>query len=262
MVSALAFKLVVTPILVAVVTLAGRRAGPRVAGWILGLPLSSGPASVFLAIEQGPDFAGEASRGMLAGIAAFAAFCLALARTRRIGWPAALAYGLAAFAVVDGLLYLWQPGFVPAALVGIAGIALCSAAMPRPAASAAPVERPRWDLPLRMVMATAVVIAVTSLASYFGPVGTGLISPIPAFASVIAVFTFRHEGADAAALLLGGIVLGALSFTAFFVVVGLFATRIDVVPLYVLASVAAVATSGIVYLVSHRKRDVATPDEA
>jgi hypothetical protein len=56
--SLLAVKLVVTPVMVLAASLAARRWGDAVGGWLVGLPLISGPISVFLAIEQGPAFAG------------------------------------------------------------------------------------------------------------------------------------------------------------------------------------------------------------
>ena len=52
-----ALKLVVTPLFIAATTLVARRWGPGVGGWLAGFPLTSAPVSVFLALEQGPDFA-------------------------------------------------------------------------------------------------------------------------------------------------------------------------------------------------------------
>src|SRR5262249_1129973 len=75
-VTLLVAKLVLTPLLISAVTLAGRRWGPGVSGWLAGLPLTSGPVSVFLAVEQGPQFAMRAALGTLAGLAAVAAFAL------------------------------------------------------------------------------------------------------------------------------------------------------------------------------------------
>src|SRR2546422_11343874 len=76
-------KLVLTPLLIAAVTLAGRRWGPAVGGWLAGLPLTSGPVSVFLALEQGPGFAARAAVGTLAGLGGGGCFCLVDARLAR-----------------------------------------------------------------------------------------------------------------------------------------------------------------------------------
>jgi len=63
----LALKLVLTPALIAVATLVGRRFGPSISGWLVGLPFTSGPVSLFLALEQGTTFAAAARRDRSAG---------------------------------------------------------------------------------------------------------------------------------------------------------------------------------------------------
>ncbi len=55
-------KLLLVPTFIGIVSLAGRRWGPTVSGWLVGLPLTSGPVAFFLALEQGNVFAAQASR--------------------------------------------------------------------------------------------------------------------------------------------------------------------------------------------------------
>ena len=116
----LILKLALTPLLIAVATIArARRWGPAVGGWLAGLPLTSGPqVSVFLAIEQGPRFAGEAAGGTLLGLPAVAAFCLVYAGgARRAPWPVSALLGLIAFAVVA-----WLASWVSTSLPVLAAI--------------------------------------------------------------------------------------------------------------------------------------------
>ena len=54
-------KALLAPLLILLATLAGRRWGPGVGGWLAGLPLTSGPVSLILALEQGPEFAARAA---------------------------------------------------------------------------------------------------------------------------------------------------------------------------------------------------------
>src|SRR5437763_1777798 len=99
-VTALALKLVLTPALIAIATLSGRRWGPSIGGWLVGLPFTSGPVSFFLAIEQGTPFAAAAAAGSIGGAAASAVFAIAYAATaRRFGWPVSLGGASLAFAV-------------------------------------------------------------------------------------------------------------------------------------------------------------------
>ena len=83
-------KLLITPAFIAGATLLARRWGPGAGGTIAGLPLTSAPVSVFLALEQGPAFAAAAAGGTLLGLLSQAALCWtygAVAR-RQGGGPA------------------------------------------------------------------------------------------------------------------------------------------------------------------------------
>ena len=72
----LLLKLVLVPGLIALVTMAGRRFGPRIGGWLNALPLVAGPVLFFLALEQGDQFVAQAALSTLAGLAAVAAFAV------------------------------------------------------------------------------------------------------------------------------------------------------------------------------------------
>src|SRR5713101_3563446 len=101
----LVLKLLVSPLLIAAATLVARRWGPGVGGWLAGFPLTSAPVSVFLALEQGPDFAAGAAVGTLLGLTALAAFCLAYGwAARRVGWAGSALWGLAVFGLSLALL--------------------------------------------------------------------------------------------------------------------------------------------------------------
>ena len=68
--SLLPLKLLVTPLLMWLVSIAARRWGSLVGGLIAGMPLTSGPISVYLALEQGAAFADQSAIGALVGIGA------------------------------------------------------------------------------------------------------------------------------------------------------------------------------------------------
>ena len=50
-------KLSLIPLVIWLATVAGRKWGHAVTGWITGLPLIAGPISIYLALDPGPDFA-------------------------------------------------------------------------------------------------------------------------------------------------------------------------------------------------------------
>ena len=70
------FKLIIIPVMIGSVTLAGRRLGSVVNGLLVGLPLTRGPISLILARQFGLEFAASAAFGNLAGQALMCVFCL------------------------------------------------------------------------------------------------------------------------------------------------------------------------------------------
>lgn len=246
------FKLVLTPALIAGATLVGRRFGPSISGWLVGLPFTSGPVSLFLALEQGTGFAAGAAAGSIGGVAASAIFAVAYAATaRRFRWPASLAVASLAFAAAvlvlralpldSGLplpLLALYAGGVGAALLGIRLI-------PRPGVLEEAPEAPRWDLPVRMVVATGLVIVITSAAPLLGPQLSGLLTTYPVYAGVLAVFAHAQRGGGAAAQVVRGLCYGILAFATFFLAIGALVDRAGVVPAFAVAAVAALLVQGL-----------------
>ena len=106
-------KLLLTPLFVAGLTLIGRRWGPAATGAVAGLPLTSGPVSIFLALEQGKDFAAHAAITTLAGLIAVGAFCLAYALiAARKNWLVSAIAGMIAFFISAALLLFVRIGLM------------------------------------------------------------------------------------------------------------------------------------------------------
>jgi hypothetical protein len=210
-------KLATMPLVIVTATLAGRRYGAGVAGLILGLPIVSGPISVFIAVEQGVDFAREAASGTLLGLIALATYCLSYGfAARRLAWPGALVCGLGATA---SMVWLLETLALPEALVIwvtasaiILAILICPA--PGPALQRKPP--PAWDLPARIIVSTTFMMTVTVFAASIGPTMTGMASTFPVMLSVMAPFTHRVEGQAAVLSMLRGCIEGLVTFALFF----------------------------------------------
>jgi len=67
----LLLKVVLAPVRIAIVTLGARRRGPRIGGWLTGLPTVAGPTLCFFAFEQGERFAARASHGTVVGLVCY-----------------------------------------------------------------------------------------------------------------------------------------------------------------------------------------------
>ena len=76
----LILKLLLIPGFLLLISLAGKRWGPSVAGWLSGLPVVVGPILFFLAIEQGPQFAAQSAVAALSAMFAMIAFCIKIGR--------------------------------------------------------------------------------------------------------------------------------------------------------------------------------------
>jgi hypothetical protein len=212
----LLLKLVLVPGLIALVTLAGRRFGPRVGGWLNALPLVAGQVLFFLALEQGQAFVARAALSTLAGLAAVAAFAViyswaAIARPWwvcvPIGWTAFAALTVAVQAIP------WTAVSGLALALGAFGVApfLLS---PVPEAPA-PAPAPAWDLPLRMAAAVVLVLVVTGLATWLGPRLSGAITPFPIATTILLAFTHAQQGAPAAVGFLRAFLPAMWSFALF-----------------------------------------------
>ena len=220
---ALALKLVLTPVLVGAASLAGRRWGSAVGGWLVGIPFTSAPIALFLALDPGPRFAAEAATGIMAGVASQATFCLAYSwAAQRAGWAPSLLVATIGFAAATAVLNLFvapaQSLFVVMILVLVVSLFLMPGEATPPTGQ---IDFPRWDLPARMVVATAFVVGLTAAAPVLGARLAGLLAPFPLYGSVLAGFAHRIQGAEQAVAVLRGLLLGLFAFASFFLTLAL-----------------------------------------
>lgn len=242
----LLLKLVLTPLLIAAATLAGRRWGPGVSGWLVGLPLTSGPVSLILALQNGTPFAAAAAVGVMGGVTSLCVFCLIYCLCAgRLGWAASALLSVASFFGAAFLCRIADLPLAPTFALVVAVITAVLLVMPRGPSTGRPAPPAAWDLPARMLIAAAFVFGLTSAAASLGPQLSGLLSPFPVFGLVLAAFAHHGQGPSAAARLLRGVVMGSYGFVVFFLVVALAATRLPVAWTFALAGAAALAVNGI-----------------
>jgi hypothetical protein len=216
----LVLKLVLTPAVMVGATLAGRRWGNAVSGWLIGLPLTSGPLVLVLALEHGRAFAARTATGSLSGAIAEAAFCVGWAFGGSVPlFAATLGFAAAAVAVHE------LPLIALVALVPVA-LAVALRLLPPFPARTARVRTPSWDLPTRVVVAVVAILTLSAAATTIGARLTGLLAVYPLYSAVLATFARRLEGRAAAVGLLRGLLVGLFSFAAFYSVLGFALPRI------------------------------------
>jgi hypothetical protein len=236
-VDGLALKLVLTPTLIGVVSLAGRRWGPGVSGWLVGFPLTSGPVALFLALAQGVT---RTSRNLLIGTLLF--FGLGLTSYVRSS-EVPLIDGVPESVTRAGSVRARERGAPArdpdaAPLLALVAVPWSSRAF-FPAESPHPARRPRWDIPARIVVTTTIVLVLTGLATALGPSLTGLLATYPLYGAILSGFAHHLEGPGPAVRVLRGLLLGLFAFAGFFFVLALLIERAGIAQAFAAAIAAA-----------------------
>lgn len=232
----LLFKLTLTPTFIAMASLAQRRWGGAMGGLIAGLPLTSGPVSVFLAVEYGPKFTSHAAVATIFGTVAMSAFCVAYVHaSKRLHYFASALLASAVCAMIILALSALPQSLVLAAGIAYPTLIIFVFLIGVPTSRHSAPKPPNWDLPARMIVAAGMVLLVTSIASVVGPKWSGLLSTLPIFGLVMGTFSHRHSGPAAAHSLLRGFAIGAIGAITYFALVGLLLDMTQLALTYALA---------------------------
>jgi hypothetical protein len=246
----IALKLILAPIIIGGASLAGRRWGPAVSGWLVGMPLTSGPVLFFLALSHDSAFAASAALGTLSGGLSLVVFCLSYAwLAMRFTWPLAITGSLLCYAAVtaimQNLILPLAPLFSLVALVILAGLWL----MPKGTELKTDETEPgRWDIPVRILIGTSFILGLTGIAPFIGPRLTGLLSTIPLYTAILTIFAHRLQGGAGAASVLRGLLLGLFSFAGFFLVLALWIESAGTATSFLAAILTALAIQGLSFL--------------
>jgi len=253
----LLLKLFLVPSLIYAVTLAGRKWGPAVAGWLSAFPIVSGPILLAISLEQGAGFAANAAEGTLMAVLAIIVFSLAYAwASARLGVAGSMAAALAAWGLAVAGLQAVRPPVSVAVLLVLAALFVAPRLFPQiPAqeAAAGAGARRGSDLPWRMLAGAALVMTVSALAAGLGPRLSGFLAMFPVMGTVLVGFSHVHAGRAFAVQLLRGTMLGYFAFAAFCFAVSLLLRAQPVAVSFLAAFVFALTTQLLVKVASSRR---------
>jgi hypothetical protein len=102
-----------------------------------------------------------------------------------------------------------------------------------------------------MLAATGVVFAITAAAPVIGPRLAGLLSPLPVFGIVLAVFSHHAHGPTAAVGVLDGLVIGLLAPAVFFLAVAVALPALGLVAFAVATVAALIAQASTMLALPH-----------
>lgn len=243
----LVLKLILAPIIIGSASLAGRRWGPAVSGWIVGMPLTSGPVIFFVALSHSSSFAANAALGVLSGGLSLVFYALTYSwLATRFQWPVAISGSLLVFAASTAFLqnftYPLLPIFGTVCVVLLLGLSL----MPRDILEKeVETNSGRWDIPIRIVIGTSFILLLTGIAPLIGPRLTGLLTTIPLYVTILAIFAHRDQGPAAAAHVLKGLLYGMFAFTGFFIILSLLIEHTRLAAAFGAATLTALTVQGI-----------------
>jgi hypothetical protein len=201
---------------VAVVLVTLRRGGPRLAGLLAAVPVTSAPALFWLGHDFGPELAAKAATASLYATGLTAVLALAFGvlaprlGTARGGLLALLSTAAVAFitSTFDGGLPL-AGGFTTLALLAAPRL------LPRSHGPAAPGAGLPHELALTVVIAAVLTTAILLLAPLLPARACGLLAALPVIGTVAAVRVQRHSTPAASSAFLRAYISGLTAKAAF-----------------------------------------------
>jgi hypothetical protein len=210
-------KAMLTATTVALLLTVAQLFGRRAAGVLAGLPTVTGPALLWLVLENGASYAVEAATGSVVGCALCALFAFVYERASRSSNAlTAIVLATAASATAAPLAGQLNTGLLPALGAALAIVLALYALMP-PGAVESGRRRfgLRGELFITALVAGVVSGAVALAAPEVGPFWTGVLASPPLIAGVIAIQQHTADGSPAAAAFLRGYVAGLVGRIGF-----------------------------------------------
>lgn len=242
----LAVRLLLTPLVLWVVAVVARRLGPGAGGRLVGLPLTTGPFLVVVALADGPSLAASAARGVVAGQISVVAFCATYAHVARrlrprLALAAALGAGLVSALALTVVTATWV-----AAVVVVTAIAVCLSTWPPVPGAVPPTDERRWETPVRMTVSGSMVAGLSGAARVVGPQVAGVLSSAPVILSVMTPTTHRSGGPSAAVALTRSAVASMPASVVFSAVLAYALNLLPPWPAFLLAGAALLAADALV----------------
>lgn len=211
----LGLKMAIAATIVVLTSIIAEKSRPFIAAMVATLPVSAGPALVFLALDHDDLFIAGTLMGAMATNMSTAAYCLAYsAMAQRAGTVLSLGAALAAWAIANILLRQVDLSLLAslAANVAVYGLAIPLSGRYRTNQRAAAPPRAWYAIPVRALAVACLVLAVTTLSWTLGPYYSGVLAAVPlALSSLIAILHPRIGGPQTAALISNTLV-GLLGF--------------------------------------------------
>jgi hypothetical protein len=218
----------VTAAFVVMASMIDERAGPLIGAMISTLPISAGPAYVFLALDHDRAFVAQSALTSLAVNAATTAFALIYATVAQrrgliLSVPIALGSWLMLAAAIEHASWSLFGALVLNAVIFMVCIPLSHQFQH----VKMPLALRRWyDMPLRATMVACLVVSVVGLSTRVGPAVTGILAVFPIVLTSLMLILQPRIGGPATAAVLANTIWGLVGFG-----IALATLQLSIVPL-------------------------------
>lgn len=248
-----------TALLVVSASAAAEALGPFWGALIASLPVSAGPAYVFLAMRHGADFLAASALSSFAANAATGLFLIiygVLARStsawRGLG-TAVLAWMVTSIAIQRVTWTPFMALLLNLAVYGI-GFAVLDAVRNTEPESAPPARRRSFDLPVRAAAVAAFVSFVVAISPILGPGVTGIMAVFPISLISLIVIVRPRIGGRASSLLAANALRSMLGFGMMLLALHLLIRPWGTVTAFVVALLVSAFWSAALLLQRRRQR--------
>ena len=199
-------KALATALIVISASVVAEALGPVWGAMIASLPVSAGPAYVFLAMQHGPDFVATSTLNSAAANAATGLFLITYGiLTKRMPPWGSLGVAVAVWLAVSLAVQQTAWTMTTAVALNLAvygpGLVFVSRDVAAEFEPARPSQRQWFDLPLRAASVAAFVSLVVAVSAALGPAATGIAAVFPvSLISLIVILRPRLGGPTTARL--------------------------------------------------------------
>jgi uncharacterized membrane protein (GlpM family) len=210
----LAIKMAVAAGFVIAATVIAERAGAFIGSLIVTLPISAGPAYVFIALDHDAEFVARAALTSVYNnvpTALYAVLFVFLAQ--RFNAAVSVGAGLMMWFATTWLLHRFDWTLMPAILINVVAVVFLFFLVRRFREAPMPRLPLRWtDLLLRALIVGALIGAVVALSFTIGPEMTGVLASFPATFTSTMLILHRRVGGKATAAVMAHSLVGLLGF--------------------------------------------------
>jgi hypothetical protein len=210
----LGFRMAVAAAFVVTASFIAEHSGPAIGALVATLPISAGPAYVFLALDHDSAFVAQGALTSLPINAATISLgltytLLAQRHNLLISVGAAVAVWLGIAAIIASMQWSVWGGL----LINVVAFAISTPLMQRYRhAKMPPVARRWYDVPLRASLVATLVLTVVTLSGRVGPSISGILALFPAVFTSMMLILHPRIGGPATAAVLANSAWGLIGF--------------------------------------------------